>query len=455
MAGQGGRRRPPGGNARLTRGAFLKTAAAAGVGGLLLPRIAVASGSRPAPKAPVSDLHVALVGGGSQGRTLLVDALKIPGIRFRAVCDIWPYHRAYAVNILKQYDQEARGYADLGELLAKTKDLDAVLIATPDWVHAAQTIACLKAGRHVYCEKEMAHTIEDCKRMVRTARATGKLLQIGHQRRSNPRYLHALKLHREEKVLGRVTHAYGQWNRARALDLGWPKKHALDGATLARHGYGTMERFRNWRWYRKFSGGPMADLGSHQVDILAWFIGSPPVSVQAVGSNGYYPGREWWDSVMAVYEFRTINGPVTAFYQVLNTTSHGGYYETIMGDGGSVQISEDPRVGFFFREDQGTKKDWEDDAAAVTKMGRKAIELKVGETRHAERFVARVFGRGAEEEKPPHQPHLENFFDAVRGKASLTCPAAKALVSAVTVLRTNEAVATGRRVAFAPGDFTA
>ena len=71
-------------------------------------------------------------------------------------------------------------------MLANETDLDAVIIATPDFWHAQHTIDCLEAGINVYCEKEMSTTLENAKRMVLTSRETGKLLQIGHQRRSHP-----------------------------------------------------------------------------------------------------------------------------------------------------------------------------------------------------------------------------------------------------------------------------
>ena len=91
---------------------------------------------------------------------------------------------------------EVRAYENYEDLLAKEKDLQAVVVATPDFWHAPITNACLKAGLHVYCEKMMSNTIEGARSMVQTMRETGKLLQIGHQRRSNPRYLFALnRLH--------------------------------------------------------------------------------------------------------------------------------------------------------------------------------------------------------------------------------------------------------------------
>jgi len=447
----------------ISRRMFITSASAAAAGaalvgaGLLYNRARMRRKKLARPKE--TELKVGFIGTGSQGRNLILASVNIPGVRFTAIADIWPYHQQYAANILKEYGMPVSTYADYQDMLSREK-LDAVIIATPDWVHAEQAISCMKAGVHVYCEKEMATTIEDCRRMVRTARDTRKLLQIGHQRRSNPRYLHSLGMIEKDNLLGRITHTFGQWNRVAPLDLGWPKKHALGPDLLKRYGYDTMERFRNWRWYRKFSSGPIADLGSHQVDIFSWFLKARPSAVLATGGKDFPGKREWYDNVMAIYEYRIPErGEVPAhdvrgFYQVLNSTSHGGYYETFMGTDGSLVISEDPRTGFLYREVAAEKKDWEDEAEKVKSMDRDAIALKVGAS-------FRLDGKEdpqklkAEEDlrKPVHQPHLENFFDAIRHGTKLTCPASEAFRTAVPILKTNEAAAAGCRIALKPEDY--
>jgi len=296
--------------------------------------------------------------------------------------------------------------------------------------------------------------------MVRAARDTRKLLQIGHQRRSNPRYLHSLAMIEKDNLLGRITHMYGQWNRVAPLELGWPKKHVLRADALKRYGYDTMERFRNWRWYRKFSSGPIADLGSHQVDIFNWFLRIRPSAVLATGGKDFPGKREWNDNVEAIYEYRV---PAAAdrpsyeargFYQVLNSTSHGGYYETFMGDQGSFVISEDPRIGFLYREVAAEKKDWEDEAEKVKSMDRDAIALKIGASFRLDgKEDPQALKAEADLKKPAHQPHLENFFDAIRHGTKLTCPASEAFRTAVPILKTNEAVAAGCRITLKPEDY--
>jgi predicted dehydrogenase len=436
----------------LTRRDFLRTAAVTGAG--LMVTIPGWAQEQAAEGGNVDELRIAIIGPGSQGRNLLNQTLKIPGIRFQAICDIWPYHQEYAANILKKFDQPVTVYSDYQEMLAKEKGLQAVIVATPDWVHAEQTVACLKAGLHVYCEKEMANTLEGARKMVLAARETGKLLQIGHQRRSNPRYWHALKLIEKDKVCGRITHFQGQWNRSQPFELGWPPGKELDEATLKKFGYETMERFRNWRWYKQYSGGPMADLGSHQIDVFNWFFKTGPAAVMADGGRVYDDAREWYDNVLAIYEYPFEGKTARGFYQVLNSTSSGGFYELVMGTEGSLMISEDPRKGFMFREPEAKKREWEDEASKVETLGRDAIELKIGETLAPDGSKDPEGQRLLEEsKKPPHQLHLENFFSAIRSQTPLSCPAEVAYETAVSVLKANDAVAAGKRIEFKAEEF--
>ncbi len=164
--------------------------------------------------------------------------LKIPGVRFKAVCDIWTaFNQKRVSRMLTKYYHEHNTYVDYKEMLDKEKDLDAVIIATPDFWHAEHTVACLKADLHVYSEKEMSNTLKSARQMVLAARETGKLLQIGHQRRSNPRYVFCYeKLLKEAKLLGQITAVTGQWNRSVRGPLGWPKKTAIDQAILEKYG---------------------------------------------------------------------------------------------------------------------------------------------------------------------------------------------------------------------------
>jgi predicted dehydrogenase len=422
---------------------------------------AAASTGEAAPPANLSEINVALLGAGAQGDVLLNAMLRIPGLRFRAVCDIWKeYNQKRAVNILRKYKFEVNGYEDYREMLDKEKDLDAVVIATPDFWHAPHTVDSLRAGKHVYCEKEMSNTLEGARSMVLAARETGKLLQIGHQRRSHPRYRHCHeKLLQEARLLGRIVTVNGQWNRAVSPDLGWPERYAIPADRLKRYGFDSMQQFRNWRWYKGKGGGPIVDLGSHQIDIFNWFLGANPSHVTASGGTDYHDPatHEWYDTVMAIYEYETKEGTARAYYQTQTTNGSQGYFENFMGDQGTLVISESEanNPGLLYRDpnapawDEWIRKGY----VSAPKLQERAEEdeptvLDVRESVTPDQHRVPVALRD-----PYHQPHLQNFFDAVRGTATLHCPAEVGYETAVTVLKVNEAIEAKKRLSFRPEEF--
>jgi predicted dehydrogenase len=412
--------------------------------------------------ADVQEINVALLGAGAQGQVLTDAMIRIPGLRFRAVCDIWTeYNQRRVVNTLGRYKHQVNGYEDYREMLDKEKELDAVIIATPDFWHSQHTVDCLKAGKHVYCEKEMSNTLEGARNMVTAARETGKLLQIGHQRRSNPRYLHCYqKLLGEAKLLGRIVTVNGQWNRAVTPDLGAPDRYAIPADRLKQYGFKDMHQFRNWRWYKGLGGGPIVDLGSHQIDIYSWFLGANPSHVTASGGLLYYDPKnhEWYDTVMVVYDYETALGPAKAYYQTQTTNGSQGYFENFMGDQGTLIISESELnyAGQLYRDPNAPAWDeW------IQKGYISAPQVQETRTTSDSAAIADVRESVAPDrhtvpvslKDPYHQPHLQNFFDAVRGKAKLNCPSEVAYETAVAVLKVNEAIEAKTRLSFDPADF--
>jgi len=412
------------------------------------------------------DIHVAVIGAGRQGRDLINYGLDLPGLRFKAVCDIWPYARTYAANLLKKRGHPCAAYEDYREMLAKEKDLAAAIIATPDAFHCEQTLACLKAGLHVYCEKEMALTVEDCRKMVQASREAERLLQVGRQHRSNPRYHLALEYIYEKKALGRITNVFGQWHGHKRVKFTWPEKLAIDEATLKRYGYESMEQFRNWRWFARFSAGELVNLGAHQIDVFNWFLRTPPKAVMADGGLDYYDFYELHDNATCLFDWdyawegktRTVRG----LYDVNTTTEEGGFYETFYGTEGTLTISEDPAQGGIWREPLVEAAPWEKDTPfIIVPRSRGASEeyttayLEDDANAPWGPAVGRVFPpipRPALE-KHPHWYHLKNFFDAIRGVWGLNCPAEVGYQGAVAALRAVEAMKTGRRLELKMEDF--
>jgi predicted dehydrogenase len=445
-------------NEQIDRRGFLHSAAAVGAGLAFSPMVFAK-----VAEAKPDDINIALLGAGAQGQVLRDACLKMPGIRFQAVCDIWTTWNLKRVSgYLQRLGHPAHPYVDYKQMLDTEKDLDAVIVATPDFWHARHAVDSMKAGLDVYCEKEMSNTLEGARMMVQAAGETGRLLQIGHQRRSNPRYIYCYeRLIRQAKLLGRITTINGQWNRSKAAceDLTCPKKYEMDKAALAKYGFESMQQFRNWRWYKGKGGGPIVDLGSHQIDVYSWFLGANPKSVMASGGVDYWKGHDWYDTVQALYEYDTDEGPVRAFYQTITTNSGNGYFETFMGDEGTLLISEAAGRGNIYREAWVEPEKWDKWVTKRYLSGpiepekKKAAGGAVLDGRQS--ITPPKYDLNVTMDKPYHQPHLENFFDAIRsrGKVKLTCPAETGYETAVAVLKVNEAIEAGRKLTFTPEDF--
>jgi predicted dehydrogenase len=465
----------------LTRRSFLSTSAKLGAVIAAAPYIARGAEVGAAPNADT--VNVALIGCGVEGQILTNAMLGIPGIRFKAVCDIWPYNLNRTARLLQKYNHEAKPFEDYKEMLATVKEIDAVVVATPDFMHAEHTNASLKAGKHVYCEKLMSNTVEGARSMVQTARETKKLLQIGHQRRSNPRYIHAReKIVREARLLGRITNISGEWHRAVTDDFGTPKGAEISAEKLAKYGYANMHEFRNWRWFKKYAGGVISDLGAHQIDVYNWMLGVNPRMCMASGGVDYYKTHEWYDNAIGIYEYPTKEGIVRATYEVLTTTSAGGgYHEYFMGDEGALKLSENQKFTKIYREARAPE--WDEfvtkglisrpDSGEGATIGlkpwdkprqRMAMPSKVpdgasagGSAKVDVRETAQLsaWDIPVVQDKAIHQYHLENFFDAVRKGVALNCPSDEAFATAVTVLKINEAIAAQKLLTFAQSDFNA
>lgn len=439
----------------MDRRSFLRYAAAAGAG-LFFSPLARAQSGKPSID---NEINVALLGAGAEGQVLLNACLKIPGLRFQAVCDIWEdWNQKRAARLLQKYGHEATPYVDYQDMLASEKNLDAVIIATPDFWHAEHAVACMEAGLHVYCEKEMSNTLEGARRIVDAAKRTGQLLQIGHQRRSNPRYRHCYnRLIKDAGLLGEITTINGQWNRSVQPDNSWPDTASIPPAVLRKYGFRNMHQFRNWRWYKGLGGGPIVDLGSHQIDIYNWFLESTPATVMASGGTDYYDPatHEWYDNVLAIFEYTSTDVNVKAFYQTITTNSREGYFESFMGDQGALVISESASRGAVYKEP--TSPDWDKwvklgylkaPEEEETTAAQEGAVLDVRETLAPPAHdIPVVFN------DPYHKPHLENFFNTVRGLDTLNCPAEVGYETAVTVLRVNAAVEAGRKLQYNPEEF--
>ena len=187
--------------------------------------------------------------------------------------------------------------------------------------------------------------------------------------------------------------------------------------------------------------------------IFNWFFGVMPVSVAASGGVDYYKEHEWYDNAMCIYEYKLPEGMARAFYQVQTTTSAGGgYWEYFMGDQGSIKMSENPSVTQLFQE--ANAPDWSDflqKKYLIMKAAAPAEDVKV-DVRESKPLMQYALPGGFN--KAIHQPHLENFFNAIRGTDKLNCPADEAFRSESVIHKASEAIAARRTLEITPADYT-
>lgn len=323
-------------------------------------------------------------------------------------------------------------------MLEREKDLQAVIIATPLHWHAPIAIAAMQAGKHVFCEKAMARTIEDCKRMARTSRDTGMILQIGHQRRYNPMYHHAFNLIAKEKVLGRITHIRACWHRNTSWRRPLPKKVNL--RILKQWGYPDADHFVNWRLYKRYSAGLLTELASHQIDAINWFLNATPIAVSGIGGIDYWrDGREVHDNVELIYEYP--NG-IKVVYTSITTNAFDSYYEQFMGDEGTI-ILEREYSARMYRERRAKELPWEEFA--------KKLKTSKGEAIVLNPYATKRQRRGKELQRAMRSAYyleLAAFFDCVREGRQPLANAYEAMKGTIAVLVALDAVERQRRIEF-------
>lgn len=272
-------------------------------------------------------VNIAVIGVGSRGTGLLKNMEHCENIKITAICDNFQPRYDAAVKYTKG---KIKAYKDYRKLLEQ-KDIDAVVIATPLHQHAHIAIDAMKAGKHVFCEKSMARTPEGCRDMVNTSHETGKILQIGHQRMFNPRYLNAFERIKRGEI-GQLTQIRAYWHRNNDWRRRVPKDHP------------EWEKIINWRLYKEFSCGLMTELASHQTQVANWFYQEEPTQVMGSGSiNYWHDGREVEDNVALVYDYPSGNKLI---YDSMTSNRKYGLEEQIMGNKGTIQ----PEVGKIYME---------------------------------------------------------------------------------------------------------
>jgi predicted dehydrogenase len=272
----------------LTRRQFTATTALGALSASIVPSTVFGA------QAPSRKLNIAAIGVGGMGAANL-KACETENIV--ALCDV---DKAYAAKTFALYPT-AKVYTDYREMLDKQKDIDAVVIATPDHTHAPITMACLQAGKHVYCQKPLTHTVSEARAIADAAKKTRVVTQMGNQGHS----FEAMRLLKEwldDGAIGNVTevHAWTDrpvggdpWSdfavRARPTDTP-PVPETLDWdkwlGPAAYRPYSPEYLPMKWRAWIDFGTGPLGDMGCHILDPAFWALElGAPTSIEATSTH--------------------------------------------------------------------------------------------------------------------------------------------------------------------------
>jgi len=285
----------------------------------------------PSMRSPV---NVGVIGTGDRGGGLISIMGEIPGLRVMGCCDVLPFRLE---DGMKKANEKTKAYSDYRKLL-DSKEIDAVIIATPFSTHEQIALDAIDAGKHVYCEKTMARGYNGIKRVVQKTRESKIVFQTGHQYHSSRLYTHVVDLIKKGRI-GRVVDIECQWNR----NADWRRPVPSP----------EYERAINWRMYKEFSGGLLAELCSHQLDLANWILEAMPLRVVGDGGIDYWKdGRETYDNVHMIYTYP--NG-VRAKFTYLTSNSKDDYLIKILGDKGTITI--DYTNAWFYPEKREENKE--------------------------------------------------------------------------------------------------
>jgi len=290
-------------------------------------------------------IRLGVIGAGVRGQGVLAHFQKNSEVEVVGVCDV------YDVNLQKTQTQvggHAREFLEHRALL-EMKDLDAVLIATPDHWHAATAIDACQAGKDVYVEKPLTYTIAEGELIIKAARLNERVLQVGMQQRSGAHYKKAKAEYFDTKQLGKITMARTWWHgnsyhlrRApfseKPAGLDWKK---FLGSRPWRDW--NVQQFWNWRAYLDFGGGQITDLFTHWIDVVQWFMNEdlPRSAVAAGGVYHYKDGRTAPDTIHVLLEYP---GEWTATFEATLAPGTRGAGIEFVGTEGRLEITRESYI---------------------------------------------------------------------------------------------------------------
>ena len=350
-------------------------------------------------------LNVGCIGTGGRCRKLMQTLQRVPGVRLAAVCDVWDKHLEMARELA---DPKALATKDYHAVLAR-KDIDAVVIASPDHWHVPMTVDACAAGKDVYVEKPLTHDPSEGRAVIDAQNRHRRIVQVGMQQRSMP---HIQKAHEIVKAgrLGRIHKAHLTWNR-NTVRAG-RHKLGIDPETVDwKRFLGPAPdqpfdeyRFRHWRWFWDFGGGLLTDLMVHWIDVVHWLCDlDHPTEATMIGDHFMAKGAwETPDTIQTLLRYP--DRELQVYFEGTFVNARNAAMIELMGT----------------------------DATLYIDRGRYEIHPERGKGKYEEMILG-TGPRGADfYDKPDGELlHLTHWIECVRSRAKTNAPA-EAGVSAVT-----------------------
>jgi predicted dehydrogenase len=269
--------------------------------------------------------RIGIIGPGSRGQFLMSFLAKNPKVEIVAIADIYQP----SIDAALKMAPKAKVYNDYRKLLAD-KQVDAVVIATPLDKHYQMAMDAFDAGKHVFCEKSIAYSLDETHQVYQKYRSSGKIFFVGQQRLFDPRYIRAMEM----------VHS-GQFGEISGIRTFWHRNNDWRRPTPSP----TLDEQINWRLYKAHSKGIMTELACHQLQIGTWAFRQIPDKVMGHGAITYWKQkREVYDNVSCIYMYD--NGVKMNFDSVLSNKFYG-LEEQILCSKGTVE----PEKGKYYFED--------------------------------------------------------------------------------------------------------
>jgi predicted dehydrogenase len=335
-------------------------------------------------------IRIGAIGTGERCQYLLSLVNQAGGTDIVAVCDVYEPHR---LDAKAKLSPAADDYVEHQKVLAR-KDIDAVVIGTPDHWHVPITIDAVRAGKDVYCEKPVTHKIEESEPLIAAVRASKRVVQTGTQQRSWEHYIKAKQLI-DSGRLGQITLIRTYWYQNHIANQ--KKGGPIDTSKLDwKRFLGSApdrpfdeDQYTHWRWYWDFGGGAMTDLFVHWADVAQWYMGqATPSRVTATGTKAILVERQTPDTMSAALLYPKV---VVEFDSALL-----GYIE-----GGGLML-------------HGTR--------AAMRLHRSGFEVYDEMPTYSESFKPESAALKMRSAHDGAVDHMKNFLDCMRSRATPNAP---------------------------------